>query len=61
MIRIKKAVLSTKNYVYRNRGKLVFAACLGAFSALQFRNSRLLNEFLEEKGLLDEYYETDEV
>lgn len=60
---MKNKIVSAKNkintavvHVHRNRGKYAAATTAAAFLVLMNRNAKVLNEFLEEHNLLDEYY-----
>ena len=60
---VKKKLVSAKNKVVENRTKIMaYALVFTTTTALvQQIGIRSLNKFLEEKGLLDEYYHMDEV
>lgn len=53
---VKQKAISVKNHVTRNRGRYGVAIGFTAGLALNRRNVRVWNEFLEEKGLTDEFY-----
>lgn len=58
MNRIKTTVVSVKNAVVNNRGKIavVMTAATAAAVANQIRVAKYTDEFLKEHDLLDEYY-----
>lgn len=60
MDNIKKFTASTKKFVSDHRVAIAVGATCIPWMALQLRNARILNDFLAEHNLLDEYYETDE-
>lgn len=60
MDKIKKIAHRTKNFVARHRVGIAVISTAGICLTLQTKAVRGLNEFLEEKGLLDEYYQMDE-
>ena len=47
---------SVKTHVVTHRAKYAAATTAAAFVTLMHRNAKVLNEFLEEHNLLDEYY-----
>ena len=53
-----KKLESAKNFVDRNKVKILTTALVvtTTFAALELRANLLHNKFLEEKGLMDEYY-----
>jgi hypothetical protein len=53
---LKTKLARTKKFVSDHRVAIAVAVTLTACAALQVRNQKVLNEFLEEKGLLEEYY-----
>lgn len=61
--KITSASQTVKNHVVRNRAKYAFVA--GATSTVYVLNKTdrvaQFNDFLEEKGLLDEFYALDEI
>ena len=58
----KKALISAKNKVVKNRTKILGTIAVVATTAAVIQNSgiRNLNKFLDEKGLSDEYYHMNE-
>lgn len=54
-----KVHLSNHRAKYASTGTAVVLTT--AFLKLQFRNAEILNTFLEEHNLLDEYYHMDEI
>lgn len=56
MKKIKNATLKTTKFVSKHRFAIGVATGLSAGLALNARNQGIINEFLEEKGLLDEFY-----
>jgi len=59
MNNIKKYVVSTKNTVVRHKTTIAVLATAAAGVALNRRTVRQYNTFLEEKGLLDEFWNTE--
>lgn len=59
----KQKLVSAKNKIVENRTKILGTVAVVAttVAVLQQIGIRSLNEFLEEKGLADEYYHLDEV
>lgn len=51
---------SVKNHVSRNRGKYAFAAGFLSCYAITNGARKQWNEFLDEKGLTDEFYAPEE-
>lgn len=60
---LKQKLTSTKNFVIRNERRFVYPALAvtTAGTALMFRNTKLVNEFLTEHDLLDKFYALDEI
>lgn len=58
---IAKATTSTKNFVSRHRVALTAAATATACIVVQMKITNHWNDFLQEKGLSDEYYNMDEI
>lgn len=56
---IKKKIASAKMFVHNHKTALTVIATATPLIALQVRNASILNEFLEEHNLLDEYYAID--
>lgn len=58
MNKIKKTYISSKNFVNRHKTAIVVTslAVTTAGTVLMVRNQKQFNEFLEEKGLTDEFY-----
>lgn len=56
----KNKVVLTANHIHRNRAKYAAAVTAVTVGALVVRNQREFNEFLEERGLLDEYYQFEQ-
>lgn len=58
---MKKIIVSTKNYVRRNKTTLVLTTVgtLAGIAVLQHYGIKSLNAFLVEKGLDQEYYSFD--
>lgn len=56
MNKIKTKASSVKNHVNRNRGKYGLAIGFTAAVAINRQAVKGWNEFLEEKGLTDEFY-----
>lgn len=54
---IKKATTSTKKFVQKHRVAIAIVGTATACAALQIRNAKILNEFLKEHDLYEEYYE----
>jgi hypothetical protein len=50
-----------KDHVVKHRAKYAVAATAAVALKLQFRTANQFNTFLEEKGLLEEYYHLDEI
>lgn len=59
---VKNKLVSAKNKVVANRTKILGTVAVVATTAalIQGRGIKHLNQFLEEKGLSDEYYNMDE-
>lgn len=59
---VKAKLVSAKNKVVENRTKILGTVAVVATTAavIQQIGIRSLNQFLEEKGLSDEYYNMDE-
>lgn len=56
---MKNKLIAAKNFVVENKVAIATTATAIAAVALVVRNQKLVNEFLEEKGLLDEFYAQD--
>lgn len=58
----KQKLVSTKNYIVRNRTKIMAYALVFTTTTAVIQQIGILslNKFLEEKGLADEYYHLDE-
>lgn len=56
-----KTLKTAKNHVKKHRAKYAAAGTAIAFLALMRHNAKELNAFLEEKGLLEEYYYSEEL
>lgn len=54
-------IRATKEFVERHKVALTFVATATPLIALHVRNTHMMNNFLAEKGLLDEYYFISEV
>jgi len=52
----KTAIIRSKNFVVKHKTAVAVAATAAAGLALVYRNQKLFNEFLTEKGLMEEYY-----
>ena len=59
---VKQKLVSTKNKVAENQTKILLAVAVFSttVAVLQHFGIRSLNQFLEEKGLADEYYHMDD-
>lgn len=59
---MNNAITRTKNFVKRNKTKMLVTGFVttSTIMVLQHQGIKSLNEFLEEKGLLEEYYHFDE-
>lgn len=53
-------LIAVKNHVHRNRGKYAFAAGFVSCFAITQHARNEWNEFLDAKGLLDEFYSPEE-
>jgi hypothetical protein len=51
-----KALAPVKNFVSKHRVAVAVVATSSVFVALNLRNAKLLNEFLTEHNLVEEYY-----
>lgn len=60
MDNVKNALSKTKNFVVQHKTAIAVAATATAAVVIIRRNQKLFNEFLDEKGLMDEYYKTPE-
>lgn len=62
---MKNKLIASKNatlaFVYRHRTAITVVATATPLIALQVRNAKITNEFLEKHDLLEEYYETGEI
>ena len=58
---MKNAAERTKKFVSRNKNTIVAVALLGTVIAIQTSGIKSLNAFLDEHGLLNEYYHNGEV
>lgn len=58
---IVNAAVSTKNFVSRHKIAVTAVATATVCVVVQMKIVKDWNEFLEEKGLLDEYYHMDEL
>jgi hypothetical protein len=56
---MKTKLIAAKNFVVENKVAITATAVAIAATALVVRNQKLVNEFLEEKGLLEEFYTID--
>ncbi len=61
MPNIKALPSKIKNHVVSHKAAYVAGAVAIAAVALQQRNQKLFNEFLDEKGLTEEYYTPDAI
>lgn len=57
---MKTKIARTKKFVSDHRVAIAVTVTLTACAALQMRNAKILNEFLKEHDLYDEYYYMDE-
>ncbi len=57
---VKRSALRTKKFVSDHRVAITFTVTSAAWLALQARNAKILNEFLEERGLMNEYYQPED-
>lgn len=57
---IAKKAASVKNHIYRNRAKYAVVATLAVAGVAFVKRANEWNEFLDEKGLSDEFYKIDE-
>ena len=57
---VKTKIARTKKFVSDHRVAIAVTVTLTACAALQMRNAKILNEFLKEHDLYDEYYYMDE-
>lgn len=57
---LKDKVISVKNHVIRNRGRYCFIAGAATGIALNQKSIQGWNEFLDEKGLAEEFYQPEE-
>lgn len=60
MDKIKNAASRTKKFVKDHKTALTVVATATPLVMLQLRTSREFNDFLAEKGLMDEYYSFNE-
>lgn len=51
---------ATHKFVSDHRVAIAVAATLTVVAILQIRNAKVLNEFLKEHNLLDEYYSVED-
>jgi hypothetical protein len=58
---MKSKIAHIKYGIYRHRGKICFAAGFGTASFIAYKSRGDLNAFLEEHGLLEEYYLPEKV
>jgi hypothetical protein len=60
---MKNALVSTKNFVVRNKTRILVTTTATAVTlvVIQARGLKLHNEFLEEHGLTDEFYADNSV
>lgn len=49
--KIKSKYYDVRNYVWRNRGKIVFSVCLGAYVAITTKNGNAFSNFLKSKDI----------
>jgi hypothetical protein len=62
-MQIKQTLTSVKNKVEENKTKILVVTTVVSTTTtvILVRANRLHNKFLTEKGLTDEYYQTDEI
>lgn len=53
---MKKHLIAAKNFVVENKVAIITSTAAIAAGALVIRNQKIVNAFLEEKGLIDEFY-----
>jgi hypothetical protein len=56
---MKTKLTAVKNFVIDNKVAIIATTAAIAATALVIRNQNQINEFLEEKGLTDEFYNQD--
>lgn len=54
--KLQEKAVALKDHIYSHRARYAALVTLAGCTALQLRNGAALNAFLEEHGLLDEYY-----
>lgn len=58
---LSEKIDSTKNFVHRHRTALTVVATATPLIVLMKRNATIMNDFLKEHDLYDEYYAMDEI
>lgn len=58
--KISSSTMKVKNHVVKHRAKYAVAVTAAIALKLQMRTADTFNTFLEEKGLLEEYYSLSE-
>lgn len=61
MNKLKKAAVDTKDFVSRHRVALAVTATAATAVVIHVKVISNVNEFLESKGLLEEFYFLDEI
>ena len=56
---MKNKITAVKNFVVENKVAIAATAVAISATALVVRNQRIVNEFLEEHNLLEEFYAQD--
>jgi PHD/YefM family antitoxin component YafN of YafNO toxin-antitoxin module len=57
---VKNALSKTKNFVVQHRTAVAVTATATAAAVIIYRNQKQFNQFLDSKGLTDEFYKIPE-